>query len=131
MYNNSNQKSPVPHTGNSNQGVPLMTEPCVTDAVYARLGAILAEKGTDGMLRVGVLGGGCSGFQYSFELASASEEDDMVLERDGVRVLVDPVSLPFLEGATIDYRDELIGARFMVDNPNVRSTCGCGTSFSV
>ncbi len=82
------------------------------------------------MLRVAVLGGGCSGFQYAIDLEHERNNDDTVLERNGNCVLVDPVSLPFLEGATIDYREELIGARFLVDNPNARSTCGCGTSFS-
>lgn len=107
-----------------------MTSIQVTDAAFRRLQAIRTEAGENCMLRVAVLGGGCSGFQYAIELERESSSDDTVLERDGNCVLVDPVSLPFLDGATIDYRDELIGARFLVDNPNARSTCGCGTSFS-
>lgn len=103
----------------------------VTDAAYDRLGAILAAEDEDLMLRVSVLGGGCSGFQYSFELDAKQAEDDLVLARGDLRVLVDAVSLPFLEGAVIDYRDELIGSRFAIDNPNANATCGCGTSFSV
>ena len=79
---------------------------------------------------VGVLGGGCSGFQYDIRLDDAAP-DDLVLERDGAKVLVDPVSLPFLQNAVIDFTDELIGARFVVENPNATSSCGCGTSFSI
>ena len=81
-------------------------------------------------LRVAVAGGGCSGFQYDIRMDDAAE-DDLVLEAGGQRVLVDPVSLPFLAGATIDWSDELIGARFTIDNPNASSSCGCGTSFSI
>jgi len=111
--------------------MPLMTAITVTDAVYSRLGEILRHKEPGTMLRVAVSGGGCSGFQYTFELEREQEPDDMVLEQDGIRVVIDSVSQPFLKGATIDFRDELIGARFAIDNPNTRSTCGCGTSFSV
>ena len=102
----------------------------VTDAAFRRLQAIRKEAGENCMLRVAVLGGGCSGFQYAIELEQERGSDDTVLEQDGNCVLVDSVSLPFLDGATIDFREELIGARFLVDNPNARSTCGCGTSFS-
>ena len=102
----------------------------VTDAAFRRLQAIRAEAGEPCMLRVAVLGGGCSGFQYTVDIERERQSDDTVLEQDGNRVLVDSVSLPFLEGATIDFRDELIGARFHVDIPHARSTCGCGTSFS-
>ena len=102
----------------------------VTDAAFRRLQAIREEAGETCMLRVAVLGGGCSGFQYAIELEHEQASDDTVLEQDGNCVLVDSVSLPFLDGATIDFREELIGARFLVDNPNARSTCGCGTSFS-
>lgn len=105
--------------------------PVVTDAAYRQLAAIIAAEGGDKSLRVAVLGGGCSGFQYKFELTGAPEEEDLVLEKDGIAVLIDPVSLPFLAGAVIDYKDELIGARFAVDNPNVSSECGCGASFSI
>ena len=107
-----------------------MTAIQVTEAAFRRLQVIRAEAGESCMLRVAVLGGGCSGFQYAIELEHKRNGDDTVLEQDGNCVLVDPVSLPFLEGATIDYREELIGARFLVDNPNARSTCGCGTSFA-
>ena len=89
-----------------------------------------ADMGTSG-LRVGVRGGGCSGFQYNFALDDQRMDDDLVLERDGAVVLIDPVSLDFLKGAEIDFSNDLIGAAFKVNNPNARSSCGCGTSFSV
>ena len=103
----------------------------VTDRAFARLAEIAAEAGEAKALRVAVLGGGCSGFQYEIELADAPAADDLVIEKDGLRVLIDPESKPFLQGSTIDFTDELIGARFAVRNPNAASTCGCGTSFSI
>ena len=102
----------------------------VTDRTVARL-AEIAEDGAPKALRVAVLGGGCSGFQYEFQLEDEAAADDLVIEQDGQRVLVDPESLPFLSGSVIDFKDEIIGARFAVDNPNATSTCGCGTSFSI
>ena len=103
----------------------------VTPAVYARLAEIADDSGEVKALRVAVLGGGCSGFQYEFALEDAPADADLVLEQDGHRVFVDPESLPFLAGSVVDFKDELIGARFAVDNPNATSTCGCGTSFSL
>ncbi len=82
-------------------------------------------------LRVAVEGGGCSGFQYEIKVAQAPSADDLVVERDGARLFVDPVSLPFLLGSELDWVDELIGASFKVKNPNAASSCGCGVSFSV
>lgn len=105
--------------------------PTVTDAAFARLAEIIAAEGGGKHLRVAVLGGGCSGFQYKFELENAAAEDDLILEKDGVSVLIDPTSLPFLGGAVIDFKRELIGSRFAVENPNASSSCGCGTSFSI
>ena len=107
--------------------------PSVSDAAFDRLGEILAAEGPEKALRVSVLGGGCSGFQYKFELEDPGTRaaDDLALERDGVMVLIDSVSAPFLAGAVIDFKKELIGARFAIENPNASSTCGCGTSFSV
>ncbi|KUF11897.1 HesB/IscA family protein [Pseudoponticoccus marisrubri] len=103
--------------------------PKVTDRAFARLSEIGA--GAEGQaLRVAVEGGGCSGFQYDIRL-DAPAEDDIVIEEAGQRVVVDPVSLPFLSGAVIDFADELIGARFVIENPNATSSCGCGTSFSI
>ncbi|MCC6305418.1 MAG: iron-sulfur cluster assembly accessory protein [Rhodobacteraceae bacterium] len=104
--------------------------PRVTDRAFARLAAIAAATGETLPLRVAVAGGGCSGFQYDIRLDAAAA-DDLVIEQSGQRVLVDPVSLPFLASAVIDFRDELIGARFVVDNPNAASSCGCGVSFAL
>jgi iron-sulfur cluster assembly accessory protein len=105
----------------------LNLPPKVTPRAFARLAELGAAPKA---LRVAVEGGGCSGFQYDIKLDEPAE-DDLVLEGDGQRVVVDSVSLPFLAGATIDFSDELIGARFVVDNPNATSSCGCGTSFSI
>jgi iron-sulfur cluster assembly accessory protein len=108
----------------------LTLPPRVTDRAFARLAEIAAATGEAKPLRVAVDGGGCSGFQYSITL-DAPAADDLVLEKDGQRVLVDQVSLPFLQNAVIDFSDELIGARFVIQNPNATSSCGCGTSFSL
>ena len=103
--------------------------PKVTERAFARLAEIgAADQGK--ALRVAVEGGGCSGFQYEIALDDPAE-DDLVLEGQGQKVVVDTVSLPFLENATIDFTEELIGARFVIDNPNATSSCGCGTSFSI
>ena len=107
----------------------MQLPPKVTPRAYARLAEIGA--GADGKaLRVAVEGGGCSGFQYDIRLDTPAE-DDLILEGEGQRVVVDSVSLPFLAGAVIDFTEELIGARFVIDNPNATSSCGCGTSFSI
>lgn len=107
----------------------MQLPPKVTERAYARLAEIGA--GSDGKaLRVAVEGGGCSGFQYDIKLDDPAS-DDLVLEAQGEKVIVDPVSLPFLAGAVIDFSDELIGARFVIENPNATSSCGCGTSFSI
>ncbi len=82
-------------------------------------------------LRVGVVGGGCSGFSYTFDFADAPADDDLVIERDGATVVIDAMSLEFLSGSEIDFSDELIGAAFKINNPNATAGCGCGTSFSV
>ena len=103
--------------------------PKVTDRAFARL-AEINDGDLPRPLRVAVLGGGCSGFQYEIKMDDA-ESDDLVLEGSGQQVVVDPVSLPFLAGAVIDFTDELIGARFVIENPNATSSCGCGTSFSM
>ena len=108
----------------------LTLPPKVTDRAFARLAEIAGLTGESKALRVAVDGGGCSGFQYDIRLDDAAA-DDLVLEKDGQKVLVDAVSLPFLANAGIDFTDELIGARFVVQNPNATSSCGCGTSFSM
>ena len=96
-----------------------------------RIRAIAAREGRPLMLRVAVEGGGCSGFQYQFELVDAADSDDLKIERDGASALVDIVSLALLSGSEIDFVDELAGAEFRVRNPNAKSSCGCGVSFSV
>lgn len=83
------------------------------------------------MLRVYIEGGGCSGFQYGFELAQSSNEDDTIIEKSGVKLVVDPLSFQYLAGSEVDYRDDLMGARFVVNNPNAVTTCGCGASFGI
>lgn len=100
-------------------------------AAAQRIKAVTASEPTGAGLRVAVEGGGCSGFQYEIAVAAAANPDDLVIERDGARLFVDPVSLPFLLGAEVDWVDELIGASFKVKNPNARSSCGCGVSFSL
>ena len=108
----------------------LTLPPKVTDRAFARIVEINEASGEAKALRVAVEGGGCSGFQYDITLDDPSE-DDLVLEGDGAKVVVDAVSLPFLSNAVIDFSEELIGARFTIDNPNATSSCGCGTSFSI
>ncbi len=108
----------------------LTLPPKVTPRAFQRLAEINADAGEGKALRVAVAGGGCSGFQYDIRLDDPMP-DDLVLEGDGQKVLVDSVSLPFLANATIDFSEELIGARFVIDNPNATSSCGCGTSFSI
>ena len=107
----------------------MQLPPKVTERAFERLAEIGA--GAQGQaLRVAVEGGGCSGFQYEIKLDAPADED-LVLEGKGEKVVVDEVSLPFLENAVIDFTEELIGARFTIENPNATSSCGCGTSFSM
>lgn len=108
----------------------LSIPPKVTDRAFARLAEINEAADTPQALRVAVEGGGCSGFQYEIKL-DAPGSDDLVLEGQGQKVVVDNVSLPFLADAIIDFSEELIGARFTIENPNASSSCGCGTSFSM
>ena len=103
--------------------------PKVTKAAFDRLHEIGASA-SGKALRVAVEGGGCSGFQYRIDLDEVQAEDTKLTE-DGETVVIDPVSLPFLAGAVIDFADELVGARFVIDNPNAASSCGCGVSFSL
>lgn len=108
----------------------LTLPPKVTDRAFARIAEINAASGEGKALRVAVEGGGCSGFQYDISLDDPGE-DDLVLEGAGQKVVIDSVSLPFLTDAVIDFTEELIGARFTIENPNATSSCGCGTSFSM
>ena len=107
-----------------------MEQVAVTERAARRIAEITAAEGR-GALRVAVLAGGCNGFQYRFELDDATQDDDVVIERGGAKVLIDPVSLDLLAGAELDYAEELMGSYFAVKNPNAKSACGCGTSFSV
>lgn len=102
----------------------------VTERAAARV-AEIAKSQRDAALRVSVLAGGCSGFQYKFELDEAPQSDDLVIQAGPARVLVDPVSMDLLAGSQLDYADELMGAYFKIQNPNATSSCGCGTSFSI
>lgn len=108
----------------------LTLPPRVTPRAFERLAEINEDAEAPKALRVAVDGGGCSGFQYNIDLDDPAE-GDLVLEGNGQKVVVDEVSLPFLSNAVIDFSEELIGARFVIDNPNATSSCGCGTSFSI
>ena len=102
-----------------------------TDAAATKVKSLIDEEGNPELkLRVFVQGGGCSGFQYGFTFDEETAEDDTVLQKGGVTLLVDAMSLQYLMGAEIDYKDELDGAQFVIKNPNASSTCGCGSSFS-
>jgi iron-sulfur cluster assembly accessory protein len=108
-----------------------MTSVALTAAAAERIAKVVAGEPAGAGLRVAVEGGGCSGFQYEIGVAQSANADDLVIERDGARLFVDPVSLPFLLGSEVDWVDELIGASFKVKNPNATSSCGCGVSFAV
>ena len=111
----------------------IMTDPeiALTDSAASRVATIAAKQGKPAILRLSVDGGGCSGFQYKFGLADAPEAGDTIAETDGVRLVVDDMSLDLVRGSAVDFVDNLGGAHFAVTNPNAASGCGCGTSFSV
>jgi len=111
--------------------IELASPVTVSARAAKRIAEILQSEAQPVMLRVAVTGGGCSGFQYNFALDDSRLDEDLVIERDGATVLIDPVSLDFLKGAEIDFVDDLIGASFKINNPNATSSCGCGTSFAV
>jgi len=110
-----------------------MSEITVTLSASAaqQINAIMTKQGAERYMRVMVEGGGCSGFQYKFDFADRPNDDDVVIERSGAKVVIDDVSLGFLENSEIDYVKELIGAAFKIHNPNAVAACGCGTSFSI
>lgn len=109
-----------------------MTQPVtVTDRAAKRIAEIVAGEAAARALRISVEGGGCSGFQYKFDLVPTADDDDLVLERAGAKVVIDQVSLGYLTGSEIDFVDDLIGASFRVNNPKAVASCGCGTSFSI
>ena len=117
---------------NPDTAAPPAPAVSISASAARRLATLVAkEANADLMLRVSVSGGGCSGFQYGFAFDAARHEDDATFERDGVRVVVDSVSLGLLAGAEIDFVEDLVGAAFQVRNPNATSSCGCGNSFSV
>jgi iron-sulfur cluster insertion protein len=104
----------------------------VTDSVIAKVSDLLAEENNPNLkLRTFVQGGGCSGFQYGFTFDEEQHEDDYVIERPGMSILIDAMSMQYLAGSTIDYKEDMMGSSFTITNPNAESTCGCGSSFSV
>ena len=113
-------------------GLRLFPNPEFTDAAAHKVRELIAEENNPGLkLRVYISGGGCSGFQYGFTFDEARAEDDLALEKEGVTLVVDPLSLQYLMGAEIDYSESLQGAQFVIRNPNAKTTCGCGSSFSI
>ena len=109
----------------------MSTTPALTDAAAKRVRWIADKQGKPAILRLAVEGGGCSGFQYKFDLADAAEDDDIASETDGVTLVVDPVSLELVAGSVVDYVESLGGAAFRVENPNAAAGCGCGSSFGI
>ena len=103
----------------------------ITASAAKRVAEILTSEAPHAALRVGVDGGGCSGFQYTYDIVTEREPDDLVLQRDGATVLIDQTSLEFLRGARIDFVDDLMGRAFKIHNPQATASCGCGTSFAV
>ncbi len=110
---------------------PAPLSPTLSPSAAARVNAIAAKLGKPAILRLAVDGGGCSGFQYRFGMEEAPEADDAIAETDGVRLVVDPVSLDLVAGCVVDYVESLGGAAFKVENPNATAGCGCGSSFAV
>lgn len=106
-------------------------EVSISERAAKRIAGILEAEPDGTALRISVSGGGCSGFQYSFELDVSRAPDDLVVERNGATILIDSISLPFVYGSEIDFVDDLIGQSFHVNNPNATASCGCGTSFSI
>ncbi len=104
----------------------------LSDSAVSKVRELVDEEGNEDLkLRVFVTGGGCSGFQYGFSFDEAQDEDDAVIEKDGISLLVDPMSYQYLVGATVDYQEGLQGSQFVVQNPNASATCGCGSSFTI
>ena len=109
----------------------MSTSVTVSERAAKRIGEILKGEPAGTMLRVSVEGGGCSGFQYKFDMERAKAADDLVISRDNAVVLIDPVSVQYMAGSEIDFVEDLIGASFKVHNPNATASCGCGTSFAL
>lgn len=116
----------------ASSALPLPSPVNFSPAATSKVAELLQEENNPAMkLRIYVTGGGCSGFSYGFALDDQTNDDDTLIEQDGVRILVDMMSLQYLMGAEVDYEDNLSGARFIIQNPNAQTTCGCGSSFSV
>ncbi len=110
----------------------MQTDLKISNSAVDRVHQLLATKDNpDLMLRVHIQGGGCSGFQYGFQFDELQQEDDISIEQSGIKIIVDMLSLQYLGGAEIDFKDDLMGTRFLVNNPNASATCGCGSSFSI
>ena len=110
----------------------MQTDLKISSDAVTQINQLLATKDNPKlMLRVYIQGGGCSGFQYGFQFDDDQQDDDIAIEQEGIKVLVDMLSLQYLNGAEIDYKDDLMGSRFLVNNPNASATCGCGSSFSI
>ncbi len=118
-----------PIAGEANAKVPATVG--LTAAAAKRIGEIASAEGRPTCLRISVEGGGCSGFQYKFDLVPAADAEDLVISRDGAELLIDPVSLEFMAGSEVDFVDDLMGAAFKIRNPNATAGCGCGTSFAL
>jgi iron-sulfur cluster assembly accessory protein len=114
-----------------NEAFGMSDSVTVTEQAARKIGEILGREAPGAKLRVSVEGGGCSGFQYKFDIDHEQAGDDLVIRQETATVLIDPISLGYLKGAQIDFVDDLIGAAFKVNNPNVTASCGCGTSFSL
>lgn len=110
---------------------PETLDVTLSDRAVKRIARILSKEPSGTALRVSVSGGGCSGFQYEFDLDTTRADDDLVIERDGALVLIDQISLPYMDGSEIDFVDDLIGQSFQIRNPHATASCGCGTSFAM
>ena len=119
-------------TGTTGTSAPPPPSVVFTDAAAQKVGELISEEDNpDLMLRVFISGGGCSGFQYGFTFDESIEEGDSLVENQGVTLLIDPMSVQYLMGAEVDYKEDLQGAQFIIRNPNAQTTCGCGSSFTV
>lgn len=123
----------LPGTAAAAPGYQSLDRPLnFTESAAAKVRELIQDEGDDGLaLRVYIEGGGCSGFQYGFEFDENRAEDDLAVQTNGVTLLVDPLSLQYLMGAEVDYTESLTGAQFVIRNPNAKTTCGCGSSFSM
>ena len=109
-----------------------MNEIALSESAATKVNQLIFEEmNPDLKLRVYIIGGGCSGFQYGFSFEEDQQDGDALFEKNGVHLMIDPMSLPYLMGSTIDYKEDLQGSRFVVNNPNAKSTCGCGSSFAI